>query len=57
MSSLFVTYLWHYLLARAIYDELVRPLAHGDPQVLIFLGLLVGAAFALGRRSRLRSRR
>ena len=57
MSALFVTYLWHYLLARAIYDELLRPLAHGDPGLLILLGLLVSGAYAIGRRRALRGRR
>jgi hypothetical protein len=57
VSALFVTYLWHYLLVRAIYDELLRPLAHGDPGILILLGLLVGGVYAIGRRSALRSRR
>ena len=54
---MFITYLWHYLAARAIYDELLRPVTRGHPGVLIVLGLLVGGAFVLGRRSVLRSRR
>jgi hypothetical protein len=57
MSTLFVTYLWHYILARGIYDELLHPLAHGDASVLIVLALLVVGAFAAGRRSAPRSRR
>ncbi len=56
MSALFVTYLWHYLATRAIYDDLLRPVTHGHPEVLI-LGLLGAGAFALGRRSAGRSRR
>ncbi len=54
---MFISYLWHYLSARAIYDELLRPVTRGHPGVLIVLGLLVVGAFALGRRSVLRSRR
>jgi hypothetical protein len=57
LSALFITYLWHYLAARAIYDELLRPLTRGHPGLLIVLGLLLAAAFALGRRSVMRSRR
>ena len=45
------TYLWHYMLARLLYDELVRPLLHG--QVPVMLLLVAGAALviALSRRS------
>ena len=57
MSTLFVSYLWHYLLARGIYDELVRPVAHGHPGVLVVVGVLVGGGFFVGRRSAPRSRR
>ena len=57
MSTLFVTYLWHYLAARALYDELLRPLMHGHPGPLVALGLLVAGAFALGRRTAVRRRR
>lgn len=57
MSSLFITYLWHYLAARAIYDDLLRPVTRGHPGSLIVLGVLLAGAFALGRRSVMRSRR
>jgi hypothetical protein len=57
LSALFITYLWHYLAARAIYDEFLRPLTHGHPGLPIVLGLLVVVAFVLGRRSVVRSRR
>ncbi len=30
-ATMFVTYLWHYLVARLIYDGLLRPAAHGRP--------------------------
>jgi hypothetical protein len=57
MSTLFITYLWHYLAARAIYDELVRPLTHGHAASLLLLMGIAGGAFLLGRRSGLRHRR
>jgi hypothetical protein len=49
------TYVWHYLVARMLYDQLIRPLAHGDASAL---ALLVGVAlgsFVLGRRTRRRA--
>lgn len=57
MSTLFITYLWHYLAAHAVYDELVRPLAHGHTASVALLMLIAAAAFLLGRRNGLRSRR
>ena len=57
MNTVFITYLWHYLAARTIYDELLRPLTRGHPGLLILLALLVAGAFALGRRTAPRSRR
>ena len=55
MSAMFITYLWHYLAVRALFDELLRPLTHGDPAPLLLTGLLVAVAFLLGRRSTRRS--
>ncbi|HTX30303.1 MAG TPA: hypothetical protein VMD09_02910 [Solirubrobacteraceae bacterium] len=57
MSALFVSYLWHYLAARTIYDEFLRPLTRGHPGSLLVLGLLIVGAFALGRLTAARSRR
>ncbi len=57
MSTLFITYLWHYLAARTIYDSLLRPLVHGHPAPLVMVGVLSGMAFLLGRRSGARGRR
>jgi hypothetical protein len=56
MSTMFITYLWHYLAARAIYDDLLRPLTRGDPAPLLALGLLVALAFLVGRHSVRRGR-
>jgi hypothetical protein len=48
-------YVWHYLVARMIYDQLVRPLAHGDAARLLVLACVAGSAFVLGRRRRRRA--
>jgi hypothetical protein len=47
-----LTYVWHYLVARMLYDELIRPLAHGDAARLLLLALIAMGAFVLGRRAR-----
>ncbi len=50
-GSAFVTYLWHYVLARVFYDELVRPLSRGHvPTVLVVVAIGAAVAFGLGRR-------
>jgi hypothetical protein len=46
-----VTYVWHYLVARMIYDQLVRPLAHGDAAGVLLLACVAGGCFILGRRA------
>jgi hypothetical protein len=46
-----VTYLWHYLVARMVYDQLVRPLAHGDAAGALLLACVAGIAFIVGRRT------
>jgi hypothetical protein len=48
-------YVWHYLVARMIYDQLLRPLAHGDAAGLLLLACVAAAAFVLGRRTRRRA--
>lgn len=40
-----LTYVWHYLIARLLYDELLRPLIHGH---LPSTGLLCGVGFLIG---------
>jgi hypothetical protein len=57
MSAMFVTYLWHYLAARAIYDDLLRPVTHGHPAPLLAVVLIGVVGFVLGRRSVKRHRR
>lgn len=53
-ATAFLTYLWHYLVARAIYDQVLRPLIHGRASAGLVLAL-VGAAFMLGRLTRRRA--
>jgi hypothetical protein len=55
-AAMFVTYLWHYLVARLMYDDLVRPLAHGHASVAltgvgVAVGIWVVARVAVRRRS------
>jgi hypothetical protein len=51
VSVTFLTYLWHYLAARAIYDYFLRPLVRGHPMPLVLLLLFAAFAFLLGRWS------
>jgi len=44
-----LTYLWHYLTARTIYDDLVRPLAHGNLSVAVLVACVGAVGFAAGR--------
>ena len=51
-ATAFVTYLWHYVAARLIYDSLVRPLTRGHVPAALVLVVIAGAVcFAAGRRS------
>ena len=50
-----LTYVWHFLVARMIYDQLVRPVIHGDAARLALLACIATVAFALGRRVRRRA--
>jgi hypothetical protein len=50
-ATAFVTFLWHYVAARLIYDDLVRPLTRGQiPSALVLVAIAAGVAFAVGRR-------
>jgi hypothetical protein len=57
VSAVFLTYLWHYLAARAVYDSLLRPIVEEHPTQLLAVGLVAIGAFLLGRRSAARGRR
>jgi hypothetical protein len=50
-----LTYLWHYLVARLIYDQLIRPALDGDAARLAVLACVAAIAFAVGRRVRRRA--
>jgi hypothetical protein len=50
-----LAYLWHYLIARLAYDQLVRPVLHGDAPQLVMLACVAAVAFAVGRRVRRRA--
>jgi hypothetical protein len=54
----FVTYLWHYLIARLLYDELIRPLLGGRVLALLPLAAIVAfSVLAYRAIGRSRSRR
>ena len=53
----FITYLWHYLVARMLYDQLLRPLIHGDASNALLVAAVGAACFAAGRMSGRRSLR
>jgi hypothetical protein len=46
----FLTYVWHYLLARLLYDDLIRPLLHGGAAALVGAIACVAVAVWLWRR-------
>ena len=48
-ATAFLTYLWHYVFARTIYDHVIRPLLHGHASGAVVLVCVVLVAFALGR--------
>jgi hypothetical protein len=50
-----LTYVWHYVVARMLYDQLVRPLARGDASALALLVCVALGSFLLGRRVRRRA--
>jgi hypothetical protein len=50
-ATAFVTYLWHYVLARAFYDDLL----HRHASSALVVAAVAVAAFALGRRTRRRA--
>ena len=54
-ATALLTYLWHYLLVRTIYDHLLRPLIHGRVPVALVVVGVAAAGFALGRLTRRRA--
>jgi hypothetical protein len=45
----FLTYLWHYLVGRLVYDQLVRPVIHGHVSIAPLTCAVGAGAFLLGR--------
>jgi hypothetical protein len=55
-ASGFVTYLWHYVVARLLYDDLVHPLVRGEGVALAaVVGIAVAVAVVVLRLNRRRS--
>jgi hypothetical protein len=58
LATPFVSYLWHYLVARLLYDELIRPLLGGRVLALVPLAAIVALPMLAARAvRRTRSRR
>lgn len=57
-ASILITYVWHYLVARVVYDEVLRPLIRGHPAGALVIGGALAAAFVVRWcKSRRRARR
>jgi hypothetical protein len=54
-ASEFVTYLWHYVVARLLYDDFVRRLVHGHVPAAVSVVAIAMLAFAVGRLTRRRT--
>ena len=57
MSATFLTYLWHYLIARTLYDQLLHPILRGHLAVLLLVAGVGAAGFLAGRSTRGRVKR
>ena len=44
-----ITYLWHYLVARLLFDQLIRPIERSDGSRLLLLVCIGAAGFVVGR--------
>ena len=49
-----LTYVWHYLVARMLYDHLLRPVLGGDVTGILVLACVAAFAFLAGRGTRRR---
>jgi hypothetical protein len=49
-ATTLLTYVWHYVVARLLYDDLVRPLARGDAVIVVVVVACVVVVALLGRR-------
>ena len=54
-AAAFLSYLWHYVVARMVYDDLLRPLLRGHGTAAVVFVCVLIAAFALGRLTRRRA--
>jgi hypothetical protein len=54
-STALLTYLWHYVVARTVYDDLLRPVLHGHVSRALPVICALTAAFAIGRLARRRT--
>ena len=49
-ATAFVTYLWHYVVARLLYDDLVHPLSRGQvPTTFVVTAVAIGVVFGVTR--------
>lgn len=55
LTASLLTYVWHYLVARLLYDHLIAPLAKGDAAEIVLVALVAALSFGLGRRTRRRA--
>jgi uncharacterized protein (TIGR03382 family) len=53
-AAMFVTYVWHYVVARLIYDQIVRPMLHGHVVGVAIAVVCMALAVSLLRRRRRR---
>ena len=50
-ATAFVSYLWHYVVARLLYDDLVHPLSRGQvPTTFVVTAVAIGVVFGVTRR-------
>jgi hypothetical protein len=56
-ATALLTYLWHYTLARLLYDELVWPVLNGHVPAMLLIAAGAVLLFLLGRRGRRGRRR
>jgi len=57
MSASLLTYVWHYLVARTLYDELLRPVLDGNLAAILLIACVGAAAFLVGRWTHRRAKR
>jgi hypothetical protein len=55
-AAQFVTYLWHYMLARLLYDELVGRILHDRAPAWWLVALVAACVLVLARGRRRRRR-